>query len=69
MHPLFDSIFRAHFPAIPRSVEAGECETCGADSWSVQNDSFDHQFGTEAKPDYLECRNCGRTKPAPEYSP
>lgn len=41
----------------------GECE------WTVQDDSFDHEFGTHHIPKYLECNVCPRTMamPEPEY--
>ncbi len=37
--------------------------------WTVQDDSFDHEFGTHHIPEYLECNVCPRTMamPEPEY--
>lgn len=39
-------------------------EPCVHD-WRVVDDSFDHAFGTERIPPYLECNLCGETEALP----
>lgn len=34
--------------------------------WELQDDSFDHEFGTKVIV-YYECQNCGATKPVGDH--
>ena len=41
-------------------IDEPECDH----DWQVQDESFDHEYGTETVL-FLACRNCDETKPLP----
>ena len=53
-----DAIQRRDFNEAPEPIDPTVCDH----DWSMQDDSFDHEFGCEVIRYWL-CEKCGATKP------